>query len=265
MAIRYDKKINAEINRTIRNFNQKISRLQKAERDLILPEKITKQALKESVMTRQELKRKLNELKRYSTRGIENTLKTSGGYTLSKYEFINLKKESARIKRNLTREIKRFEMEKPTVFGKVQARTFAEMGDTFYLNLVAKRKALEKKLVKLTPEEILRYKKLLTMNNRAYNNQIFKENYLKALTELGYFYEYDSEKLENLEKRLNKINNASFLRLFESEKAIKAILEYYPFITKNQHNFNPEDIKDDVNILYDNLITNLDDILKDYA
>ena len=44
MAIRYDKKINQEINRTIRNFNQKISRLEKEERNLILPEKITKKA-----------------------------------------------------------------------------------------------------------------------------------------------------------------------------------------------------------------------------
>ena len=42
MAIRYDKKLNQEINKTIRNFNQKIARLEKTERDLILQSKITK-------------------------------------------------------------------------------------------------------------------------------------------------------------------------------------------------------------------------------
>ena len=34
MAIRYDKKLENEINRTIKNFNQKISRLEKQERQL---------------------------------------------------------------------------------------------------------------------------------------------------------------------------------------------------------------------------------------
>ena len=41
MAIRYDKKLNQEINKTIRNFNQKIVRLEKEEKEL-LPKKITK-------------------------------------------------------------------------------------------------------------------------------------------------------------------------------------------------------------------------------
>ena len=50
MAIRYDKKINQEINRTIKNFNQKIARLEKQQKDLILPDKITKKALKKAVI-----------------------------------------------------------------------------------------------------------------------------------------------------------------------------------------------------------------------
>ena len=44
MAIRYDKKLNQEINKTIKNFNQKIARLEKSDRELILPTKITKKA-----------------------------------------------------------------------------------------------------------------------------------------------------------------------------------------------------------------------------
>ena len=84
MAIRYDKKINQEINRTIKNFNQKIARLEKQQKDLILPDKITKKALKESVYTRTELKRKLKELQRYSERGIESTLKTTTGIEIRK-------------------------------------------------------------------------------------------------------------------------------------------------------------------------------------
>ena len=61
MAIRYDKSLNQEINRTIKNFNQKIARLEKQEREL-LPSKITKKDLKDSVYTRAELRRKLKEI-----------------------------------------------------------------------------------------------------------------------------------------------------------------------------------------------------------
>ena len=43
MAIRFDKKLNQEINRTIKNFNQKIARLEKSDRELLLPNKVTKQ------------------------------------------------------------------------------------------------------------------------------------------------------------------------------------------------------------------------------
>lgn len=159
MAIRYDKKLNQEINRTIRNFNQKISRLEKNEREL-LPPKITKKELKENVYTRAELKRKLAELQRFSRRGVEEIIETSTGVRISKYELNELKRESARIKRNISREINRLKVEKPKVFGKIQAETFAKMGDTDYLNLVTRRKALEKNIVNLTKEELERYKNI---------------------------------------------------------------------------------------------------------
>lgn len=160
------------------------------------------------------------------------------------------------------------QLEKPKVFGKVQARTFAEMGDPRYLNLVARRKALEKgKLTKLTKEEYERYKKLVikTVKNKTYMNNVFKENYLKMLTDLGYYYKYDKDKMKLLEEKLLKLDSNNFRKLFESDKSIKAILDYYPVVTNTTTGINPEDIKEDVTNLYDSLINNLDDILKDYA
>lgn len=267
MAIRYDNKLNKEINRTIKNFNQKISRLEKLERNLILPDKITKKALKESVYTRSELKRKLKELQRYSTRNIEETLKTESGLKKSKYELINLKKETTRIKRNLTNEIKRLEIEKPRVFGKTQARTFAEMGDPNYLNLIARRKALNKNIEKLSEKEYERFKKLVekTIKNKVYMNNVFKENYLKMLTDLGYYYDYDKDKLKKLEEKLMKLDSNNFQKLFESDKSIKAILDYYPIITDTLNSIDPDDVKEDVTNLYDSLIENLDEIVDFYV
>ena len=96
MAIRYDKKLNQEINRTIKNFNQKIARLEKQEREL-LPSKITKKDLKSSVYTRAELQRKLKELQRFSKRGAEDIIETKGGVKLTQYELSNIKRENARL------------------------------------------------------------------------------------------------------------------------------------------------------------------------
>lgn len=267
MAIRYDKKLESEINRVIRNFNSKINRLTKVQNDLILPDKITKKTLKESYYTRKDLQRKLNELKRYSTKGIEKTVETKSGLKLSEYELINLKKESARIKRNLTREIKNLRTTKPKVFGKIQNATFAQMGDTMYLNLLARREALEKgDITTLTKEEYERYKKLVlkTAKNKEYMNNIFKENYKKMLTDLGYYYNYDKEKMKVLEGKLNKLSPNEFLKLFQNDKSIKAIIDYYPIITDTLSSINPKDIQDDVKVLYDNLIDNIDDILENY-
>ena len=266
MAIRYDKKLNQEINRTIKNFNQKIARLEKQDREL-LPSKITKKELKDNVYTRTELRRKLKELQRFSNRNAEDVITTSGGVRLTQYDYQNIKRENTRIKRNITREINRLRVEKPKIFGKLQSSTFSEMGDSDYLNLVARRKALEKDINKLSKDEFGRFKKLVekTGKSQQYMNNIFKENYFEMLTDLAYYFDYDKDKLNKLRDKLMKLKPNDFLKLFKEDKSIRAILDYYPIITNSFNAINPDDIKEDVVNLYDNLIDNLDDILKDYA
>ena len=266
MAIRYDKKLNQEINRTIKNFNQKIARLEKEQREL-LPSKITKKNLKSNVYTRTELQRKLKELQRFSTRGAEEVITTSGGVRLTKYELNEIKRENARVKRNITREINRLKVEKPKIFGKKQTSTYSEMGDHDFLNLVARRKALEKDVNKLSREEFERFTKLVekTGRNQQYMNNIFKENYFDMLTKTAYYFDYDNEKLAYLKDRLMKLQPNDFLKLFKEDKSVRAILDYYPVVTNSFNAINPDDIKEDVVNLYDNLINNIDEIVKDYA
>lgn len=266
MAIRYDKKLNQEINRTIKNFNQKIARLEKQDREL-LPSKITKKDLKSGVYTRTELRRKLKELQRFSRRGAEDIIETSGGVRLTQYNYQNIKRENARIKRNITREINRLRVNKPKIFGKTQTSTFSEMGDHDYLNLVARRKALEKDINKLSRDELERFTKLIekTGKNQQYMNSIFKQNYFDMLTDLGYYFDYDNDKLNILKQKLMNLKPNDFLKLFKEDKSIRAILDYYPIVTNSFNAINPDDIKEDVINLYDNLIDNIDMILQDYA
>ena len=266
MAIRYDKKLNQEINRTIKNFNQKIARLEKQDREL-LPSKITKKDLKSGVYTRTELRRKLKELQRFGTRGVEDIIETRGGARLTKYDYQNIKRENTRIKRNITREINRLRVEKPKIFGKKQTSTSSEMGDTDYLNLVARRKALEKDINKLSRDELERFTKLIekTGRNQQYMNSIFKQNYFDMLTDLGYYFDYDNDKLNILKQKLMNLKPNDFLKLFKEDKSIRAILDYYPIVTNSFNAINPDDIKEDVINLYDNLIDNIDEIVQDYA
>ena len=269
MAIRYDQKFNREIYKVVKNFNQKVARLEKTEKDLILPDKISIKDLKDSYFNRTDLRRKLKELKRYSNRGIEETITTKTGIQISKYELKNIQIESRRIKANLTREIKKLEINVPRNLGKLQSGTFAQMGDQYYLNLKARRKALEKgDITSLNKQEFETYTKLLgkTKKSKEYYNNIFYENYLDMLTDLGYFYGYDNQKLNDLKQKISNLKSNEFLKLFREEKSIQAILDYYPTIKKKagKNAINPDDIREDVIVLYDALIDNIDDILKDY-
>lgn len=266
MAIRYDKKLNNEINRVIRNFNQKIARLEKQGKEL-LPTKISKKEIKENAYTRADIKRKLNELKRFSQRDVERVVETKGGVRLTKYELNEIKRENARVKRQLTREINRLKVEKPKIFGKKQASTFSQMGDSDYLNLSARRKALDKNIDVLSKDELTRLTKLIekTGKNQQYMNGVFKENYYKMLTDLGYYYKYDNSKLDKLKKKLMELKPNDFYKLFKEDKSIRAILDYYPIVTGQIKSMNPDDVREDVTNLYDALIDNIDEILLDYA
>lgn len=264
MAIRYDKKLNQEINRTIRNFNQKIARLEKQEREL-LPSKITKKELKESVYTRQELQRKLKELQRFSKRGAEDIIETKGGVKLTKYELGNLKKDKARIKQKISREKNKLEKTKPKVFGKEQSATFSQMGDSEYLNLISRYKAINKDIEKLNIEEFKRYKKIInkTKTNKSYNDYIFRENFFEMFNILGY-YAYDNEKMDIMNEKFKKLTPSKLLKLITEEKSMKAILTYYGTIINDDIDYE-NNILDDVTVLYDALYENIDEILNDYT
>ena len=55
MAIRYNQELNTSINSIIRNYNAKITRLERAAEEYILPEKISVKELKETAKTRKEI------------------------------------------------------------------------------------------------------------------------------------------------------------------------------------------------------------------
>lgn len=263
MAIRYDKKLQKEIYRTVANFNQKIKRLEKQGNEL-LPDKVTISELKNTSTSRRELRTKLNKLKRFSRRHAEDVINVGQGVPMTKYDANELLIEYRTASRRLNANIKRISVTAPKVFGVLQDATFKEMGSDIYTSLVAKRQVLKEMNLKLLDSSnINRFRKLLNRINTPYISQTFKNNYIDMLTGTAYYYGYDEEKIKDIEDKLMKLDDTNFTRLFEEESAIKAVLDYY-LTMKMSEGVKPEYYKDDVSILYDELYNNIDEILEDY-
>lgn len=262
--IRYDKKLNKQIDDTLRRYNNKISRLAREDSTYMLPQKVTKEELMELSWTRRDLQRRLNNLAKFNERGAEDTIMTNKGYAISNYEFNLLKGEKARIKRKITKELKFYEETKPKLLGKETARTFAQMGDTAYLNLLARYERVNKNIEDMPIDELFRYRELLQKigMDRNYLAENFKLNYLEMLTDVGYHVGYDEKKLNKIKLKLMEIEPEKFYDLYINEKSIKDVANYY-YVTVDGKR-DPKNFKDDVGSLYDNLLDNIETILKDY-
>ena len=263
--VRYTKKLNQDIYNTLRKYNNKIDRLRRKQADYILPQKMTKEDLMESSYTTKELRRQLNNLAKFNERGAERTYTTSGGYSISKYEYDYIRREQRRVRNKLQKEVERYQTTAPTVFGKSQGFSFAQMGDSTYLNLKAKLTSINKDINAMNREEFMKYRQVLYKlgKNRNYLAEGFMDNYLEILTDLGYFTGYDQEKLKLLKDKLKTLDPEQFYKLYENEKAIKVIRDYYPLFTDFTATSSDSYIND-VRNLYDELINNIDEIIAPY-
>ena len=265
MAIRYDSKLNREIQRTVKNFNQKVARLEKL--DKVAPEKVSTKELKQ-YYSRAELQRRLKQLQGFSTRGAEDVIELKSGAKITKYEYNIIKRETTRAKRQVSKQINFYEKTKVKIAGKEQSTTFARTGDDDYLIQKARKEILSKDINKLSGEEISSFWKLVQKINRnkEYMNSQFKENYFEMFSDLGYYTGYDSEKLKYIKAKMMQLNPNQFFQMFREDKAIKTIVEYYR--ARKSGNIRKRDLdqlEKDVAVLYDTIYENIDSIIEPYA
>lgn len=261
--IRYDKKLNKEIDDTLRRYNNKIKRLARQQSNYILPQQVSKEDLMEVAYTRQDLQRRLNNLKKFNERGAEETIYMKSGYALSKYELNYLKREKARVKRSILKDIKYYEEKKPKLYGKEMSTTFARMGDTNYLNLLTRYKEINVDVSNLTLDELFDYRKMLynVGKDRNYLAENFKLNYIDMITDLAYYANYDKKKLNKLKAKLATVDASKFYDLYINEKSIKEATNYYYTKFKALKDVEAQKITE----LYDDILDNINDILKDYS
>lgn len=86
--IRWSPKDEANLSRTIRNFNAKLRRLKKANpsKAEFYPDTISIKDVRNRVKTRQDFNREVNRISRFSRRGSEQLVTTDAGLTATKYE-----------------------------------------------------------------------------------------------------------------------------------------------------------------------------------
>lgn len=265
--IRYNKELINKINKTVRNYNAKINRLQKQNPTLSLPEKISAKSLKNISDTRTELNRNLQRLKRFSKRGAEENIVLPTGEIISNYELSELKRESARLQRNLTRRINELASTTPKVAGIKQDYNYAEMGDMRLNNMIAKRDTLARMNKNIRKTGSLKnFAKLIetTRNKQNYQISIFRNNYIdKMLTYQAYAIGYDKEKINTIKEKLNRLSDKDFLRFFDEEKLVQMVRDKYIDSTKLKGD-DYFSFESEMNNIFDELYENIDDYLKDY-
>lgn len=265
--IRYNKALNDKIKKTITNYNAKIRRLQKQNPSLSLPERINAKTLRNMSDTRKELNRNLQKLKRFSVRGAENNIILSSGEIVSEYEISELKRESSRLQRNLTRRINILAETTPRVKGIKQDYTYAQMGDMHLNNLIIKRDTLKEKTKNIRKEGSFHNLNNLikTVRERQeYQISIFRNKYVDEI--LGYqvyAIGYDREKYEMIKAELNKLDDKDFLKFFDTEKAIQAIRDKYRESSKLTGD-NYFDYEEELTDILNDLSKNIKKYLKDY-
>lgn len=268
MAIRYDKKFMNEINRIVRSYNAKITRLSRMDSDYLLPSKFTKDAvatMKATAVSRADIRRRLKDLQSFTERGGEKTIRV-GKTSLPKYQYVNIKRYQRLLKTQTTRKMHELEKRHPIANGKEQPFTFSQYGSQEYLTLKAKQLTLgSKDLSNMSHGEIQKYLEKLIANTKTRDLNVWQQNYMAILEDTALSYGYDPDKLDVIISRLSKLSPSEFDDLSFINRNIKEIIYSYKALEDIQTANELSDVSEDVIRNLDSIYDNLDDILAKYV
>ena len=260
MAIRYDKKINKEIYRTVYEFNKKVKELE-GMTGVLIPDKITTKQIKESVYDRRELRRELKNIKKFLKPGAEEIIQTHAGFT-SRYDIDVLKSNIRSAKARVNAKLQKMYNTELYIEGMSTKNTYASMGNQRYLNLLAKKEALNKDIKNLDKDEFERYVKLVNRTALSDRNKEWKEAYIDILIKEAYQMHVDPEYLKNIKDKLMKLPPEEFVKIYNKNLDTQAIAENYRLMMeRNKNGFSLEGLEENVNRLYKNLSDKIDKIV----
>lgn len=131
--IKWSKQDIEELNKVVKNFNSKITRLNKKnpENANIHPEKVSTADLKKLIETRQDLKRELNALRRFSKRGSElivDAPDTQYNVKITKWQLTEMNRRVGIINRRRKRRLEEIQNTELQAGGKSLGYTQGQLG-----------------------------------------------------------------------------------------------------------------------------------------
>lgn len=202
-----------ELERVVRNFNQKVRRLERQGK-AYLPDTLSAKELENTINTRNELNNLINSLTRFNKRrNAGNPYVSANGEIISQWEHNErvIKQRVAVAK--ISREISKYENESIKLLGDVQSGTFKNMGSVKLQELEGLRKSLQG-IEQRTGKSQERYlKRLDKVANASYffnKGVTYKENYIKSLENFKGLKGYD-----NLITKLKNVNPRKILRTYK--------------------------------------------------
>ena len=208
-----------ELKRVVRNYNAKINRLARKDpkNKNVLPDKVSVGQLKELINTRQDLKRELNSLKRFSRRGAEEIVTIPGNdYNLriTKWQQVEMNRRVAIINRRRETRLKLIEETEMTSRGEKLGYTRGDLG-MGKLEEVALRpmQAFTRSMGRTDLSE--KWKSILAQSQSDYftkRDYEVKANYLKGIRE-----NYNFMSVKDVYDYIEKLDINEFFQIFNEE------------------------------------------------
>ena len=217
--IRWNQSDDAELKRVVKNFNAKLTRLEKKDPSIAgaLPERISAAQLRDMIETRQDLNRELNALRRFSQRGAEELITApENDYNLkiTKWQKEEINRRVGVINRKRSDRLKKMQDIQATSRGEKLGYTKGQIGmgraEEHSLQPIKgftakmNRQDLDKKFRQIMKESQSGY-----WDKR---DEILRGNYIKSLEQ-----NFNPEDIAEIVERIENMDFGEFREIFESE------------------------------------------------
>jgi hypothetical protein len=183
--IRWRKSDIEKLRKQTRNFNAKVDYHTEKGRDY-LPEKVSTKDLKDTIKTRADYKRIMNELESFSKKGAEKAVQNKNGLIVSQWELDTMKKHYNAFEREKATLLKQYMNEQATDRGKPLNFKRGEMGTERADELRARQPFDFNKFTSAKDfEKFNKYLNAKIMKNSRYETDLkMLNNYIQGVTDI---------------------------------------------------------------------------------
>ena len=217
--MKYSKKFNDEIYRTVKSFNQRVDRAEK--RGLkFLPDRQSVADLKARYSTASDMKKELGLLRQMNlNRKSLDTVTTTGGAKLTKWEFNYIRKNLEDVKKFYDTMLK-------VSRNRYSNYPYNTALKSEVLNLEARRAYLNRDLNDLTRSELMTFRRYMDRFKQAdRRTDNYYDKYLRALGEVGKYNEKNREAVKSIRKKINRLSPAVFEEIYKNHDIISDLFD----------------------------------------